>query len=65
MPQQDVPTDTVNATEPASPKDLYKNHGRYVSQFVQATKNVAHVEFILWPDAVALIIDAASSDIAK
>ena len=31
------PTDTVNATEPASAKAVYKNHGLYVVKFLFAT----------------------------
>jgi len=59
------PTDTVNASEPASAKAVYKTHGRYVARFTVPALRAAHDGFIQWSDAVRMIIDAATSDIAK
>ena len=59
------PTDTVNATEPASAKAVYRNHGRYVAKFTVATFRAVNAGFIQWWDALRMIFDAAASDIAK
>ncbi|MFT3929124.1 MAG: alpha/beta hydrolase domain-containing protein [Spongiibacteraceae bacterium] len=59
------PTDTVNATEPASAKAVYRNHGNYVMRFARATKAVENQGFILKSDAIRMLIEAANSDIAK
>jgi Alpha/beta hydrolase domain len=59
------PTDTVNATEPADAKAVYGNHARYVAQFAAATVEVANDGFILWWDALRMVLDAALSDVAK
>ena len=59
------PTDTVNATEPADAKAVYRNHARYVAEFAAATLDVANDGFILWWDALRMVLDAALSDVAK
>jgi hypothetical protein len=57
------PTDTY--TEPASPRALYRSHGRYVARFVAATRATERAGFILRADAWQLASDAAASDIAR
>ena len=59
------PTDTVNATEPADAKAVYGNHGRYLGQFTLAALGVVDDGFVLWWDAVRMIVEAAFSDIAN
>lgn len=59
------PTDTVNASEPASTKAVYKTHGRYVAKFTVAALHAAHDGYIQWSDALRMIFEAATSDIAK
>jgi hypothetical protein len=58
-------TDTVNATEPESPKDVYGNHGNYAAQFAAAARSLAEQGFILPSDETRMIQEAAQSDIAK
>ena len=59
------PTDTVNATEPASPAAVYRNHGGYVSRFTKSVKDAQRAGFILDFDATKYQTEAAQSDIAK
>lgn len=59
------PTDRVNASEPTSPKALYRSHGRYVLRFLGATLAVENEGFILKSDALKLFLDAVTSDVAK
>ena len=59
------PTDTVNATEPADAKAVYGSHGRYFGEFAAAALAVAGDGFVLWWDALRMIVDAALSDVAR
>jgi hypothetical protein len=55
-------------TIPFSPSQLaslYKNHGQFVSQWVQATHNDVKAGYLLQADAVKLKASAASSQIGK
>jgi hypothetical protein len=42
---------------------LYRNHGKYVSQFVQATNDLRKAGFLLEPDAEEAKTQAAESDV--
>lgn len=59
------PTDTVNATEPANAKALYRNQSVYVLRLVAATIAVQNDGFILPSDALMLAFKALGSDVAK
>ena len=50
-------------TEPASPTELYGNHGQYVSEFEKATKDAESAGFVLPADAKAYKQGAAHSDV--
>jgi hypothetical protein len=55
-------------TLPFSPSELaslYKNHGQFVSQWVQATQNDVKAGYLLPADAVELKVSAATSQIGK
>ena len=42
---------------------LYRNHGKYVSQFVHATNDLRKAGFLLAPDAEEAKTQAAQSDV--
>ena len=46
-------------------KDLYRNHGAYVSAFTQATRAAVKAGYLLGPDAQASIDAAAHADVGK
>ena len=46
-------------------KDLYRNHGAYVSAFTQATRAAVKAGYLLEPDAQASIDAAAHADVGK
>jgi hypothetical protein len=45
--------------------ELYRNHGKYVSQIVQRSLQLVGKRFLLLQDAVDHIVDAAHSDVGK
>ncbi len=51
--------------EPASPKAMYGNHGRYFLKFAKATDTARRAGFVLPADAWTYIIEAAKSDVAR
>jgi hypothetical protein len=46
-------------------KQLYVDHGSYVSAFVQAVDNIVRAGFMLEPDAQIARTEAAYSEIGK
>lgn len=43
----------------------FATHGEYVSAFADATNNAVRQRFLLWKDAVALLEEAAESEVGK
>lgn len=50
---------------PGQLASLYKNHGQFVSQWVQATQKDVKAGYLLRADAVELNASAATSQIGK
>jgi hypothetical protein len=79
LPEMDVPTQTQTGVGnspglfcslfgrtlplPVPVSSLYKNHGKYVSAFVQATNDLGNGGFLLDPDAEELKTLAAESEV--
>ncbi len=79
LPEMDVPTETEQGVGntgtafcplfgtttplPVSLSSLYKNHGKYVSKFADATIDQLFGGFLLLPDAVEAVTEAAQSNV--